>query len=422
MSKHLERKHNISWNKSETEQIDNYIADIDMKEVTRFLSIAIAQTTAPYRIVENEYFKLALKSLNRKYSLPSHQTIARTISKIHVNMQEAIRTKISKAENVSICADFWTGKDSLGYIGISASFIEEYQLQTFLIALRHVPHPHTALCVRNEVDNVLNEYGIIGLHDPKLFSVSTDNGSNMVAGLSLDVIISTDDVEMNKDTYDEEGEAVIDLSCDEEPGNEPDDIFECLLYNKRIPCVNHILNNNIKNAVLKIKGVIKTLNEAKEVIRKLKGKGSVNDYFKQNNLPKLILPPLTRWQYFSQMCNSLLKIKDHMPTLCNIAKINNITIEAYEEIEKLNKTFILYSEITLKFEKNDAKLSDVIPEFLSLIINLDKPGMHPQLTSALKTDLIYRTECIFNTQSKNFNPIFGLATFLDPTNRKYLNI
>ena len=111
-----------------------------------------------------------------------------------------------------------------------------------------------------------------------------------------------------------------------------------------------------------------------------------------------------------------------MPTLCNIAKINNITIEAYEEIEKLNKTFILYSEITLKFEKNDAQLSDVIPEFLSLIINLDKPGMHPQLTSALKTDLIYRTECIFNTQSKNFNPIFGLATFLDPTNRKYLNI
>ena len=430
MANHMKRKHHLVWTKTEHQKLERYVNKFDPKLVTRHLSTALAQSTAPYRLVENINFIKALKCLNPEYICPSHQTISRNIFAIHYELLTKLKCYISNATCISICCDFWTGKDLCGYLGVTASFIEKSERRNFLLALKYIEYPHTALKVRDAVEDVLIEFGLNGIDDNRLVSISTDNGSNMVSGLSTKANLveqresaeyenSEEACELEEAAEDEE--MIIEISDNEElEAEEP--LFVEISYNKRIPCINHILNNNLKNSVAKVPEIQETLRDAKEFIRKIKGRGAVNDYMKANKVQKLLLPPLTRWQYFSEMCNSLLKAKHHFPIICNLAQTDNLTIDTYKSLEKLNSTFEIYSKLIYKFEQIDSKLSDVIPAILSLFVNLDNPLLNHQLSHELKQDLVKRTKCIFDSTSKHFNLIFALSTYLDPVNRKYLAI
>lgn len=318
--------------------------------------------------------------------------------------------KITKdSKSLSICADFWTGKDGLGYLGITASILLGSVRKNYLIALRHINHPHTGIVVAQSIENILREYGIDGLDDPKVISISTDNGSNMVAGLKNFAVIPIDEdcveeVEMDENIADDE------IS---------DDAFSEVCYSKRIPCTNHILNNNLKKAIKSCEPVRKIIREAKNLIKKLRFKGTVIDYMREKKLNKLLLPPKTRWQYCYQMLTSLIAIKSSVSHLCSLAGVDNLTIAQYEEIESLLKILTLYSVQIKKFEAADSKLSDAIPAIMNLDAELLEITDHEEFTSLLRNDLRTRTKCMFDPSHKSFNLIFALSTFLDPSVKRY---
>lgn len=436
MSNHLKRKHSLEWKKAENVQLRTFLAKFDPSYITKQLAIALAQSTAPYRLVDNIHFKKALKHLNGNYKTPSHQTISRIISSIFEEMVEKMKFSITKAPFVSICCDFWTGKDMRGYLGICASYLEDFNRKNIMIALKYVAYPHTAIRVKAAVEEVLMFYGINGLNDDRLVSISTDNGSNMVAGLShralVEIPTRTDNnpedqiledlVEGNDQSLQENEEMVVEMSDNEDIEPNDEDFFTEFAYDKRIPCVNHLLNNNIKVSVGNVQRVKDILQKTKAFINKLKGKGVVNDYLRENNLSKLLVPPLTRWQYYNQMCSSLLKIKSHIPNICNLAQTDNLTIDEYKSIEKLNATFEIYSKLILKFEKDNSLVSEVIPGILTLMVELKNSNLHTDFSEELQKDLLKRTKCIFDPISKHFNLIFALATYLDPVHRQYMDI
>ena len=126
-----------------------------------------------------------------------------------------------------------------------------------------------------------------------------------------------------------------------EEAESEDNDDEYFYYDKRLPYFNRLLNNNIKNSMKKSNHVKDVLNEVKEVLLKLKYKGLMNDHFKEEGLNKLVVPPLTRWQYHFQMCESILKIREHMPIICNWAGADNISVSEYGEVEGIAKIFKL---------------------------------------------------------------------------------
>ena len=67
-------------------------------------------------------------------------------------MKEKIKMLIKSAESISLCADFWTGKDGIGYLGVTASLLVEDERQNLMICLQHVEHPHTG-----QVDSKLSD-------------------------------------------------------------------------------------------------------------------------------------------------------------------------------------------------------------------------------------------------------------------------
>lgn len=327
-------------------------------------------------------------------------------------MKQKLVDIISGAESLSLCADFWTGKDSVGYLGLAVSLLKGSERNDYLIGLRHVEHPHTGPVVKSSIESILSEFGIASLDDPKIISISTDNGSNMVAGLKSCIEIP---LHQNGaiDEFLSEGE--------DSDFEQTEDLFSNIVYKKRIPCTNHILNNNLKYSIKNCENVQNVLRDVKNLIKSLKYIGVVSDYFVKNKLPKFQLPPPTRWQYCSEMVESLLTLKDKMPHICSLGRVDNLTISQYESVESLNSIFKLYSQQIKRFESKLSKLSDAIPAILTLFIELSEhEEQHPEFVSVLRPDLVKRTRCIFDPTSTSFNAIFSLSTYLDPANRKYL--
>lgn len=98
-------------------------------------------------------------------------------------MKQYLKKKLEETSTFSIVVDFWTGKNSLSYIGVTCTFIEnDKKKKELLIGLKYVPSPHTSVIVFDDTSNILREFGIEnGLNDSKVFSITTDNGSSMIA-------------------------------------------------------------------------------------------------------------------------------------------------------------------------------------------------------------------------------------------------
>ena len=324
--------------------------------------------------------------------------------------------------------DFWTAKNYFGYIGIVASFIKDCKQQHKLIALRYAPAPHTSERIVSLTDSILLEFGIFdGILDNKIVSISTDNGANMRK--AFDVSSMKQDATFNCNEDDDSNE-----ECNEyesyEDGDETeqtisDDEFTSLMsgISKRIACVDHILNNNLKCSVNSDDLLSKTLNKLVKIARVLKYNGKVLDHLKKNNLQRIKLPPPTRWQYHYEMIESYKKLENEMPILCSIASIDNLTISETILINDFSKILQIYNKSLLKFQTRTCKLSDVIPQMLLLIIKLSEINTSAcHIAKILKKDLLKRTAHIFEIQNIHFNKIYALATFLDPSTSKFLDI
>ena len=169
------------------------LSKISFDLVNENLALSLATSIAPYRLVENRFFIEALSTLNSAYTPPSHQTISRIIDNKFNEHIDVIISTIKSVSFVSLSADFWTGKDHFGYLGMTLKYIDprENERKEVLICLKYAPHPHTANNVLQLVNEILKKFTILdGMSDSKIVSISTDNGSNMVAAFDQEFNIT----------------------------------------------------------------------------------------------------------------------------------------------------------------------------------------------------------------------------------------
>ena len=70
----------------------------------------------------------------------------------------------------------------MGYIGVTCTYIDkQFNLNETILAIKYVPYPHTGETIAEEIQNILNEWNLIN----KVFTITTDNGSNMVKSARL---------------------------------------------------------------------------------------------------------------------------------------------------------------------------------------------------------------------------------------------
>ena len=93
---------------------------------------------------------------------------------------------LSEVQKGSLCADTWTKRGmTSSYLGVTAHFFsrrDRKRLQATLV-VRRMPHPHSAVNIREVVEKVLQEWNI---PPSKVAAILTDNASNMLKAYQQD--------------------------------------------------------------------------------------------------------------------------------------------------------------------------------------------------------------------------------------------
>ena len=148
--------------------------------ITRKLAVFIASSSVLNSIVETEEFRSLIQTLNSRYQVPSRTLIGAEIDHVLLDLKGKIQSYLVNARKITICADVWTKKGmSTSYLGLIAHFFCRHDLKRHIatIAVRRLPHPHSADNIRALMDDVLLEWEI---PLSKVEVVITDNASNMV--------------------------------------------------------------------------------------------------------------------------------------------------------------------------------------------------------------------------------------------------
>ena len=274
------------------------------------------------------------------------------------------------AQKVSICADVWTKKGmTTSYLGLTAHFFCRSDLKRHVatIAVRRLPHPHTADNIKALMDEVLYLLN-------KVEIVITDNASNMVKVFKL---------ALESDTVSEEGEVEEmeeeDIHVDENIEFEEREIdhnitFKC--YCKRIGCFAHTLQlvmhkfnqDQFKPLSTKVHSLVSKINrssKATELLISLAQK-------------KLVKDCPTRWSFTYLMLERLCELKVHVTTVLERQGWDNLAHSEWRLVENLCgllKPFAVYTQL-------------VSSEESTTISSRYKPLLNPTQLSSAKVELL----------------------------------
>lgn len=428
MSKHLNRIHEINKeitvneqptllsNKNTVVVAPGIMAPGEKEKIDLFLAKFIACSNAPYAVVENNEFKLFCYSLNSNYSIPCRTTVSNLVSGIYSSLIEKAKRIIENTEYFSLSCDFWS-YNGIGIYGLLFTYYDEKVSgkNSILLYLQHVEYPHTGQKVLDITNQILTSFGIRGLTDKRLVSISCDNGSNMKRAFDVLLYESSQD----KDSTDDQ---ISDSDSDNDSEIDFGPMEEVLSSGKRIGCINHALSNNLKNSIIK-SGVDTFFKKVIQLLVNIKNKGLCIDILKQNN-HSIILPPKTRWSYYYDCFQNLIKIRDTISLCCNKIQIDNIPNSEYELLKELVKFLKKYKDVITSLESPMSPLSKVVPALTSIKIFLSKRSHLPlveSLRGELQNDFETRFEHIFGFDSPKFCNFYLIATAIDVKERKFLN-
>jgi len=138
----------------------------------------------PFSLVEYDGFRRFVSSLNPSFKMICRKTVHNDCLKAFMEenftiLQRMFKTSTSK---ISLTMDLWTSNRIVGYICITAHFIdEEWQPQKRIVKFTAIETPHTGIVMFNTMVKFIREWKI----EDKLFALTLDNASNNGAMVKL---------------------------------------------------------------------------------------------------------------------------------------------------------------------------------------------------------------------------------------------
>jgi hypothetical protein len=128
-------------------------------------------------ILKSDSFKTFINSLDPAFSIPDVKFLKQLIHKSYNHTLPLIIKHIEEnALSVSLTTDMWTGRNRLGFLGVTCSYIDEnFKIHEQVLAVDYIRYPHTANHISDTLLTILDEWGIRDL----THIITTDNGSNI---------------------------------------------------------------------------------------------------------------------------------------------------------------------------------------------------------------------------------------------------
>ncbi|CAJ0769072.1 6001_t:CDS:2, partial [Entrophospora sp. SA101] len=113
-------------------------------------------------IFKSDSFKTFINSLDPAFSIPDVKFIKQLIHKSYNHTLPLIIKHIEEnALSVSLTTDMWTGRNILGFLDVTCSYLDEnFKMHEQVLAVDYVRYPHTANHISDTLLAILDEWGV----------------------------------------------------------------------------------------------------------------------------------------------------------------------------------------------------------------------------------------------------------------------
>src|SRR5215469_16999888 len=128
-------------------------------------------------VVQSEYFRKFIKGLDPAFIIPDVKLIKQIIHKSYNNSIILIQNFLeNNSISVSLTTDMWTGRNRLGFLGVTCSFLDKnFTIHEITLTVEYVRYPHTAQHISDTLFSILDQWNI----RKKVHMIVTDNGANI---------------------------------------------------------------------------------------------------------------------------------------------------------------------------------------------------------------------------------------------------
>lgn len=311
-------RNSIFGSSGSTTDVSNFVVD---PKVTRdFMTKFWINANVAFKKIEDRFFKKMMKSAHPSLEVHGRQTLRNDC----MSVWEVERRKVADGfacsdSRVSFTTDMWTSVQDLGYICLTAHYIDnEYKLHNHTINFKQVPHPHNSTAIHSTIMECLYEWDLSN----KAFAFTLDNATsnnNAVGKLKGSLW-----------------------------GNMP---FRG--QDLHIRCTAHILNLIVQDGMKTIRGVI---DPVRNVIKHIASSSSRLQFF--NTLPQqyslrrkkgFSLDVSTRWNSTYDMLVEAIKYREVLSRYADLQSIQGPSLEQWNLAERVCNFLENFAEATKAF-------------------------------------------------------------------------
>lgn len=148
----------------------------------RLLIIFIIKFVQPLYILQNDAFRNFVHSCEPGFQIPCEKTAKNLIHEAYIWSKDQLLNLLgSTIMSVHLTTDLWTARSKHGYIGVTATWLSsDFTFYEVLLTCSHLEYPHTGETISDELYRIIDQWRLKNT----IFTISTDNGSNMIKAVS----------------------------------------------------------------------------------------------------------------------------------------------------------------------------------------------------------------------------------------------
>jgi Domain of unknown function (DUF4413)/hAT family C-terminal dimerisation region len=147
----------------------------DQMKCREILAKMIIAHELPFSFVEYQWFNILMKYNNPLFQKVSRATIRKDCIKVFETEKEKIRKIFKNIDMISLTSDCWTSNQTIGYMCLTAHFIDsDWKLQKRIIGFNELAPPHSGEVISDGILECLIKWGI----QDKIAAITLDNASN----------------------------------------------------------------------------------------------------------------------------------------------------------------------------------------------------------------------------------------------------
>lgn len=122
------------------------------QEITQAVAIYIAKAMAPINTVNNEAFKEMIKTLDKRYEMPSRNYFSKVaLPALYKQCREEIRKEIADLPFYATTTDLWSSRTMEPYMSLTIHYIDEdFEIKTRCLQTSFFPEDHTGEAIALE--------------------------------------------------------------------------------------------------------------------------------------------------------------------------------------------------------------------------------------------------------------------------------